>query len=59
MRQRIDLGGLYADALYGVRAGAEDVRAARALPEACPFELDGLIGERPDVAVLAGRLGEA
>lgn len=59
MRQRIDLGELHADALYGVRAGADDAGEARALPEACPFGLDELIGGRPDVAALVGRLGEA
>ena len=59
MRQRIDPGELYADALYGVRAGADDASQGRALPDACPFGLDGLIGKRPDVAALVGRLGEA
>ena len=59
MRQRIDLGELYADALYGVRAGADDAGQPRALPDACPFALDELIDGRPDVATLVGRLGEA
>ena len=56
MRQRIDLADVYADALEQVRAEAD---GARALPEACPFELDDLIGGRPDVAALAGRMGRA
>ena len=59
MRQRIDLGELYADALYGVRAGTDEAGEARALPEGCPFGLDDLVGGRPDVAALVGRLDEA
>lgn len=57
MRQRVDLAALYADALHRVRSGAEDVGETRGLPGACPFGLDDLLGDRPDVTALAGRLG--
>ncbi len=56
MRQRIDLPDLYADALYEVRAGADDAGEPRRFPEACPFALDELLAGRPDVADLAARL---
>jgi hypothetical protein len=52
MRQRIDLADLYADALYQVRAGADDGVESRPLPEACPFALEDLLAERPDIARL-------
>ncbi len=57
MRQRIDLADLYADALYQVRAGADDAGEPRPLPEACPFALDELLAKRRDVAALAAKLG--
>ena len=59
MRQRIDLGELYADALHGVRAGADEAGEARAWPQVCPFGLDDLVCGRPDVAALARRLDGA
>ncbi len=56
MRQQIDLADVYADALDRVRAEADDAGEARALPQACPFGLDDLVGGRADVAALVGRL---
>ncbi len=52
MRKRIDLPGLYADALYEVRAGTDAADELRHLPEMCPFTLDDLLAKRPDVAEL-------
>jgi hypothetical protein len=48
MRQRIDLTELWRDTLYQIRAEAED-GAADALPEYCPWPMDVLISERPDL----------
>ena len=56
MRQRIDLAGLYADALYQAQAGADDAAPVRKLPEACPFVLDELLAGRPDVVKLIAGL---
>ncbi|MBV8613915.1 MAG: DUF29 family protein [Acetobacteraceae bacterium] len=58
MRQRIDLAGLYADALYEVRAGADDAEP-RLLPTACPFTPDDLLAERSAIARLMGRVSAA
>jgi len=57
MRRRIDLAALYADALYQVRAGADDMLEPRPLPEACPFALDELLAAHPDIVELVARLG--
>jgi hypothetical protein len=51
MRQRIDLAELWRDALYEIRAEAEE-GAAPALPEDCPFTLEQLVSERPDPRAL-------
>ncbi len=56
MGQRIDLAGLYADALYGVRA--EELADAASLPAACPFVLDELLVERPGIVGLLRKLAE-
>ena len=53
MRQRIGLADLYADALYQVRAGADDTVEPHPLPKVCPFTLDDLLNGRPDIARLA------
>ena len=58
MRQRIDLQSLWLDALYELRAEAGQA-ALPALPEACPLDLDRLIGERPDPMDLAALLSSA
>ena len=55
MRQRIDLGELYAKATYLMR-GEIDASEARPLPGTCPFTLDELLGTRPDVASLLLKL---
>jgi hypothetical protein len=48
MRQRIDLDGLWADALYEIRAQVEDATQVPPLPEACPFSLDDCLRDRRD-----------
>lgn len=52
MRQRIDLGELYADALYRAKIG----NGLRRSPEACPFVLDDLLAVRADVMGLVAKL---
>jgi hypothetical protein len=59
MRQRIDLAGLYADALYEIRAAAEQPEALRALPAECPYTLDKLLAGRPDPVSLLAKLAGA
>ena len=54
MWQRIDLGELYADALYQAKVGDRD--GPRSAPEACPFVLDDLLAVRADVMGLVGKL---
>ncbi|MBV9537592.1 MAG: DUF29 domain-containing protein [Acidisphaera sp.] len=55
MRQRIDLAGLYADALRQVRAEA-GVELGAALPPACPYGLDDLLDPEADIATLVHAL---
>jgi hypothetical protein len=50
MRQRIDVGGLYTDAIDQLRAGDSDAQ----WPEENPFTLDDLLNE--DLNSLLGRL---
>lgn len=50
MRQRIDLGELYAKALYLMHEEINTSSEARPLPETCPFTLDELLSMQPDVA---------
>ncbi len=52
MRQRIDLGELYAKALYLMQEEINANSEARPLPEACPFTLDELLSTQPDVTAL-------
>jgi hypothetical protein len=54
MRQRIDLGELYADALYRAKIGDRD--GSGSAPEACPFALDDLLAVRADVMGLVAKL---
>lgn len=54
MRQRISLDDLYAAALRRAGATTDDTGAARPLPDACPFELDGLLSG--EVAGLLAKL---
>jgi hypothetical protein len=55
MRQRIDLGELYAKARRRAQAARETSGSPRPLPEACPFTLDELLAG--DVAALLAKLG--
>ena len=55
MRQRIDLGALYAKALRRAQAARETSGSPRPLPKACPFTLDELLVG--DVAALLVKLG--
>lgn len=48
MRQRIDLDGLYADAVKQLRAGDRRNNTPRPWPEANPFTLDRLLTEASD-----------
>ncbi len=55
MRQRIDLAGLYGTAVRQAEAEARG-QPAPDLPLTCPFVLDDLLADRPDVAALVQRL---
>jgi hypothetical protein len=55
MGQRIDLAGLYGTAVRQAQAEARG-QPAPDLPMACPFALDDLLADRPDVATLVRRL---
>lgn len=48
MRQRIDLGALYADALRQLRIGDRRNKVPRPWPDANPFTLDRLLNADPD-----------
>ena len=54
MRQRIDLSELYADALYRTKDGDRD--GPDLPPDTCPFVLDDLLAQRPDVGMLLAKL---
>ncbi len=56
MAQRIDLPGIYHDALRNIRLGRYDGTEAAPLPEACPLTLEDLLQADADVAALAERL---
>ena len=56
MRQRFDLGAIYEDALAQASSDRIDGRAPRSLPEACPFTLNDLLRQKPDIAALVERL---
>ncbi|HUB44816.1 MAG TPA: DUF29 domain-containing protein [Acetobacteraceae bacterium] len=45
MRNRIDIAGIYADALNALPAAMYDL-APQALPQDCPFTLEELLGDR-------------
>jgi len=57
MRQRIDLGKLYQDALDGLEGDKYDDQPPHPWPASCPFTLDQLLTERP--AGLEERLSKA
>lgn len=52
MRQRVDLPGLWQDAVEQAREAYHSLT----LPESCPWTPDELLAERRDVAALAARL---
>ena len=56
MRQRIDPGALYRGALAQARIDRIDGRAPRTSAETCPFTLDELLCDEPDIAALVERL---
>jgi hypothetical protein len=56
MAQRIDLSGIYVDALHAVRLRRYDGTEAAPLPEDCPLALEDLLYAQVDVAELAARL---
>ncbi len=64
MRHRLDLDALFRTTLYnlfGSRIRRDDGgHAGKALPssETCPFTLDQLLAEDPDITALVGRLGD-
>ncbi len=57
MRQRIELGGLYAKALRRAGEAVDDAGAPRPLPGTCPFALDELLAG--NTAELIARLAAA
>lgn len=58
MRQRMDLGGLFARALRRAKSARDDTGRPRLLPESCPYTLDDLLDRDFDVDALAARLGD-
>jgi hypothetical protein len=56
MRQKIDLPDLFEGVVFRLHAGGRGQSGAL-LPETCPFLLDDLLNERPDVMALVGKLG--
>ena len=57
MRQRIDLDGLYAEALRRARMTTDDAGALNLMPDLCPFTPNDLLVPGADVRVLARKLG--
>ena len=56
MRQRIDLADLYRRALRQVKEGDDDSGSPRGLRPDCPYLLDELIAETPELAMLIAKL---
>ncbi len=54
MRQRIALDRIYAKACRAVRISALDGVPPGTLPDACPYALDDLLADEPDLARLIG-----
>ena len=57
MRQRIDLDGLYAEALLRARMKTDDAVELNLMPDLCPFTPNDLLVPGADVRVLARKLG--
>ena len=63
MRQRIDMDEIYRNALYGLfgnrtRTADRGRSDMQALARHCPFALDDLLAEQPDIDALAALLGQ-
>lgn len=56
MRQRIDIASLYAVAVRRVVGSSDEYGPLRPMPETCPYGLDELLADNPDIAVLVRRL---
>ena len=56
MRQRLDVPGLYRDALRQLSAEAGNNEIFGRVSEKCPFEVDDLLGGDSDVEALIGKL---
>ena len=56
MRQRMDLGELFAGALRRARSARDDTGLSRPSPDNCPYTLDDLLDRNFDVDALAVRL---
>ena len=56
MRQRIGLDAIYRVALQQVATEAEGLVESSPAPEACPFSLDDLLTEHPDLAALVSKI---
>jgi len=59
MRQRIDVDGLYADALQEMRDRSDDTGQPLPLTQTCPFALDDLLSGRFNVVDLIAKLTTA
>ena len=57
MRQRIEIGGLFANALRQVQADTDESGDPSILPTTCPLTLDDLLVAEPDLQALVTRLG--
>jgi hypothetical protein len=56
MRQRIDLAAIYGTAFRQAQAEAKGQTAPN-VPPTCPFVLDDLLTNRPDVTALLEKIG--
>jgi len=56
MYKDINLPRIYARALRGVEEMTDDSGTPRPLPAVCPYALDDLLAERPDIPALVARL---
>jgi len=56
MRHRLDLNDIFAHALRQVRLGADESDRPDPLMETCPYALDDLFAEKPDIRALVAKL---
>ena len=59
MRQRLDVAGLYEDALHRASSKSDRSGTPRPMPGLCPFTLDELLQRHADVRALTAKLGGA